>query len=436
MVDHKIHAIIEYEDSYVQPLLLAAIQAKLPSELLSLIQDISELPAPNSNLLQWRQYESIDFDQLVENSSTSLANSYVIRKALIRKHYLSTTVSHWLTKHPTSLLKDHIKPSVEFEVDYAEFLDDALVDAFELKESWTKNEALDDDDSEEREWWILKPGMSDRGQGIRLFSSEEELQAIFEDWDPPSDDEDDEDDEDDDATSQGGIHTANNANDEGNGVITSQLRHFIAQPYIPNPLLLPSPHPSAGRKFHIRTYVLSVGALKVYVSKPMLALFAGHPYTPPSLTSTPNKDLSAHLTNTCLQSGEREGSVHAFWSLPAHVEGISSEDWKEDVFRQICSITGEVFEAAARSMGIHFQPLPNAFEIFGLDFMMDSQGRAWLLEVNAFPDFAQTGGELQDLVGELFQDVVEVSVKPFFGLKSDEVGTKLKQVLNIDLGRR
>ena len=91
--------------------------------------------------------------------------------------------------------------------------------------------------------------------------------------------------------------------------MTSHLRHFIAQPYIHPPLLLPPELVAAlgNRKFHIRTYVLAVGALKVYVYKDMLALFAAKPYIPSRAPdSVPNDDLSAHLTNTCLQStGER-----------------------------------------------------------------------------------------------------------------------------------
>ncbi|KAK5128207.1 hypothetical protein LTR85_002874 [Meristemomyces frigidus] len=440
----KIYGNIEYEDGYVQPLLLATLKARLPPELLVFVNEASSPPPLDCKLLQWRQYEKIDFEHLLEHSQTNLANSYVIRKALIRKHYLSTTVSHWLTKHPESVLKDHVKPSVEFEVDYAEFLDDALLEAFELKESWARNEGRE---PSEREWWILKPGMSERGQGIRLFSTEEELTAIFEEWDPPSDDEGDEEDYaqhsgDDEANS---VEHVDQEDSNGNGVITSQLRHFVAQPYIHPPLLLPNPHPSAGRKFHIRTYVLAVGALKVYVYKPMLALFAGQPYSPPghsAESSSPNDHLASHLTNTCLQSGEREGSVHAFWSLPTHLDSLpTSQDWRQDVFDQICKVTGEVFEAAARSMGIHFQPLPNAFEVFGLDFMVDAEGAAWLLEVNAFPDFAQTGGELQGLIAGLFEEVVEVGVKPFFGLQRGEAtaeddGKKMVQVLDIDLGRR
>ena len=42
--------------------------------------------------------------------------------------------------------------------------------------------------------------------------------------------------------------------------MTSQLRHFIAQPYIHPPLLLQS---KGGRKFHIRAYVLAVGGTTI-----------------------------------------------------------------------------------------------------------------------------------------------------------------------------
>ncbi|TIA39163.1 TTL-domain-containing protein, partial [Aureobasidium pullulans] len=242
----KVHAIIDYEDRYVQPLILAALKARMPADVLVLMQSISEAPASNANLLQWKQYESLDLDHVMENSQTSLMNSYIIRKALIRKHYLSTTVSHWLSKNPESCLSKNVKPSVEFELDFAEFLDDALVEAFELRESFEKNEELEDS---EKQWWILKPGMSDRGQGIRLFNSEEDLTAIFESWEEDSDDED--------AEHSGDERQNDDEEDEGNGVMTSQLRHFIAQPYIHPPMLLPAPFASADRKFHIRTYILA-----------------------------------------------------------------------------------------------------------------------------------------------------------------------------------
>lgn len=42
--------------------------------------------------------------------------------------------------------------------------------------------------------------------------------------------------------------------------------------------------------------------------------------------------------------------------------------------------------------------------------------RVTLLEYNASPDFHQSGNRLRKALGEMFRGVVELSVKPFFGL--------------------
>lgn len=449
------YALVDYEDDYVQPLLLSAFK-RLPCKL---ITALSSLPTPTAPLLQYRAYESLDFAHALSNPQTSLVNSYVIRKALIRKHYLSHTISSWLVKHPDSILKSHFKASVDFEIDYAEFLDEALVEAWELHESFTRNaelqqieQDLPDDEKErrgnEKEWWILKPGMSDRGQGIRLFSTLDELQGIFEDWDPDSDSDHD----DDDARGEDEEQKQKQTTSNTQGIITSHLRHFVAQPYIHPPLLLNSENAAGNRKFHLRVYVLAVGALKVYVYPEMLALFAADEYHSPSSSSTTSAsaadELSRHLTNTCLQDGTREGSVQRFWELPSNLQNQSpSGDWKCDIFTQICSVAGEVFEAAARGQMVHFQPLPNAFELFGLDFLVDTDLSAWLLEVNAFPDMKQTGSELREgVVGGLIEEIVRVGVEAFFAARDggdimeemEDLGNlnRIRLVKDIDMGRR
>ena len=451
----------------MQPLIPKALQSQLPLSSYTLIKEYSELPSATSSYLQITSYETLDFAHLLAHPATSLANSYIIRKALIRKHYLCNTVFTWITKHPESLLKCHVKPTVDFELDYAEFLDEALVEAYELRDSFSQNEGKYPVD---REWWILKPSMSDRGQGIRLFSTEEELRSIFELWEAEQPDSDSE---------LNSVHeeivvppfnptaciidaTAPSTRaDSSNGIITSQLRHFVAQPYINPPLLFPS---YENRKFHIRSYVLGVGALRVYVYREMLALFAAIPYGAPGSTSTEfangSLDLRAHLTNTCLQDGTREGSVHRFWDLPSSLPSPSSstafqptrpaeDDWKSTTYQSICAATSELFLAAARTQSIHFQTLPNAFEIFGVDWMVDAQGQVWLLEVNAFPDFRQTGEDLQEVVQGLWDGVVRVAIGRFFGIgqaeddgnevekeKEDREKWGMTKVLDVDLGRR
>ncbi|KAI2027611.1 putative tubulin--tyrosine ligase pby1 [Ophidiomyces ophidiicola] len=436
----KLYTIVDCDDKYVQPLVLESLQKKLSGIPYQLIPSLSQLPSPSSPVLQYCVYEKSDFDHVFEHPSTSLVNSYVIRKALIRKHYLSNTISSWITKYPNSILKKHFKPAVDFELDFAEFLDEALFEAYELRDSLEQNEGKAERD---KEWWILKPGMSDRGQGIRLFNSESALQSIFEEWD-----EDEGDDEDEAEHSDESADAALSFNEQhipDNAVVTSRLRHFIAQPYIHPPLLLPS---SGHRKFHIRVYALAIGSLKVYVHREMLALFAEKPYAPP-WEKGGVEELTRHLTNTCLQVGTAgtaaTGSVRRFWALDDKPDTLPS-NWKEQVYEQICAVAGEVFEAAARGMMVHFQTLPNAFELFGIDFLVDEKGIVWLLELNAFPDFRQTGEELRDrVVRTLFEEVMSVAVKPFFGIDSgddlanskkaaNEDATSLRLVASLDLG--
>lgn len=441
-----LYALINYEDNYVQPLLLSAINSILPKDSFTLLSPPSSttadepiplsklLPNPSTDkILQISPYESIDFDFASAHPSTCLVNSYIIRKALIRKHFLSATVDNWVAKHPDSVLRAHVKRSEHFEVDYAEFLDDALVEAWDLNASMERNaEKASEGEGAELEWWILKPSMSDRGQGIKLFSTMEELQGIFDAWDEGvvTDDEDEEGGDDGD----GGGGDA----DEG-GIMASHLRHFVAQPYIDPPMLVD------GRKFHVRVYVLAVGSMKVYVYRDMLALFASKNYVPPGGAEGDDEevDLDAHLTNTCLQGEDtaaKANSVRRFWEIELP-EGAADR-----VFEQICAVTGELFEAAARGMMVHFQPLESAFEVYGLDFLVDAAGTAWLLEVNAFPDFKQTG-DLTELVAGFWAGVLRLAVLPFarggsgddvdhVAGREEKVEADMVLVRDVDLGRR
>ena len=283
--------------------------------------------------------------------------------------------------------------------------------------------------------------MSDQGQGVKLFSSEDELRAIFEEWEESESESDGENVEN---PSSGIEQNATNA-----ASMTSQLRHFIAQKYIHRPLLLEF---HGHRKFHVRSYVLAVGALRTYVFREMLALFAPSPYTAPgsvlsrSTTTDPadSTDPRIHLTNTCLQDGSREGSVLRFWDLQGAVPNIN-ENWKEAAFTQICAATGTLFEAAAREQMIHFQTLNNAFEVYGVDWIVDDKGSPWLLEVNAFPDFKQSGEDLNHVIQELWSGIIRIAVAGFFQSEDREaVGSAslceedlgMCKVLDVDLGRR
>ena len=462
---------VNYQDSYTHPIIQEAVTSVLASLKYTLVDSADDLPSPQSPFLQITAYESISFSQLLEHPTTSMACSYVIRKALIRKHYLAHTVHSYLTKQPHSDLVGHVPMTVDFEVDYAEFLDEALVEAYELHEVFARNGGKAACD---RDWWILKPSMSDRGQGIRLFSTEKELYDVFAEWEQDQSDSEDEDEaaetpQDNEEYAEGAAAVEPEKHysvKTEKGIVTSQLRHFVAQPYIP-PLLLAE---YRNRKFHIRTYVVCIGALRVYVFKEMLALFASVPYQNPGTENVlsevdgvesyhENIDMRPHLTNTCLQTSAPNQSAtdpSARKAIPfRNIDASNLGPWAVDsIYEQIFSITSHVFRAAV-AQPTNFQPLPNAFEIFGVDWLVDPDLQVHLLEFNAYPDFAQSGPEGKTLIDGLWRGVLETVVKGdgegvpgFFGnLVCQERGTAsekehqtqnwgLKKVLDLDLGRR
>ncbi|CAA94694.1 P-body associated protein Pby1 [Schizosaccharomyces pombe] len=368
---------VNYRDEYAEPKIISAL--KNSGKELTFTNSAKEAN------FQWAQYEDIDFDEVYKNPKTKLCCSYVIRKALIRKEYLWRTVITYLAKHPDSILSKSVPEAYSLELDYAEFLDDSLMEAYELRQELEENATKN---ISEKQWYILKPSMCDRAQGIRLFSTIEELQAIFDSFD-------DEESESEEAglEEKGDITVAFN-----NKIVISQIRNFLVQKYISKPLLLDH------RKFHIRAYVLATGALSVYLFNEMLCLLARDKYKKP----TPDPDLLfSHLSNTCLQGDNVEqSSIRDFWN--------TSIENKDDIFKSILNIIGDVFEAAATTQGIHFQPLENCFEIFGVDFLVDCESQVYLLEVNSYPDFKQTGKNLSNIIENLFSAVVETAIIPFF----------------------
>ncbi|KAL8754528.1 MAG: hypothetical protein Q9184_005085, partial [Pyrenodesmia sp. 2 TL-2023] len=131
----KIYAHVDWQDAYTHPIVIQALSAAATSSNYSLIYSVDELPSPHTPFLQITSYETLSFEHLLENPTTSFACSYIIRKALIRKHYLAHTIHSYLTKHPERELECLTPLAVDFDVDYAEFLDEALVEAYELHDA-------------------------------------------------------------------------------------------------------------------------------------------------------------------------------------------------------------------------------------------------------------------------------------------------------------
>jgi tubulin---tyrosine ligase len=168
----------------------------------------STCPRSYKKLIQWSTYDELDHTLICADHHDTLSSSYVIRKALIRKHFLSSCIHSYLTKHPDSVLRMAAPKTWEIEITFADELDDLWID-----ELWDLSGILDKSitspETPDR-WWILKPGMADRGMGIRLFNSKQSLQRILNEFD---------DDGDGDAVADG----------SDTSIAISQLRHFVIQ---------------------------------------------------------------------------------------------------------------------------------------------------------------------------------------------------------------
>ncbi|BGP44731.1 putative tubulin--tyrosine ligase pby1 [Rhodotorula kratochvilovae] len=412
-------ALVQYPDS--QAYVVASVRTAFARQLAD--WQILAAPAEDGTRpdLQWSDYDELDWDTAMDDAT--LLNSFAIRKALIRKSNLAHTVALFLSKNPDSPLRQAAPQTFHFSCSFADELDELLMDdLYEVAQSFDAAEQ-----GAEPKWWILKAALADKGNGIRLFNSRDMLEEIFQEFEPESSDEEEED-EDDEAedrpqASRAALFGADTRVD------STQLREWVIQEYISSPLLLdPSPSSNShGTKFHLRVYVVAVGGLTVYVHHPYLALFASSPYSSPADTATDSGefDLSAHLTNTCLQTsvlGEEAPAISvatlqgmadkAILSGPHVGEKLGAERIAK-IEEGVRETVAEVFKAAVGA-GSSFQALPNAFEIFGVDFLVDSSFQVSLLEINACPDFGQTGAELQEVIDHLFACTIDVAIKPFF----------------------
>ncbi|RDX55970.1 tubulin-tyrosine ligase [Lentinus brumalis] len=430
---------------------------------------IDSLPKPApGRLLQWATYDALDHELTFSHGPQSkvLSSSYVIRKALIRKHFLSRCIRNYLTKRPESVLSRGVPKTWEFELSFADELDELWSD-----ELYDLSEEIDKGDPSI--WWILKPGMADRGMGLRLFHTKEDLEAIFQEFEQDSDSEL----EDEEASDERRRDTS---------VVTSQLRHFVIQEYLAKPLLLdpaevplngaikPAVRDLHGHKFHLRVYCVASRAIKVYMYDRILALFSAVPYTSPSkqggdAEAVGELDLAAHLTNTSLQQERGEEGVRLLDELigchilsaphsaprrqpprPHRAMGVAmdpetmqaarrqqaeraeqtqyttltAEDI-ENLKHQVSEVLAETFKAAVE-MSVHFQPLPNAFELYGIDFVVthgdSGQLQVNLLEVNSEPAIELTGPRLTWILEDLFKAIAKTCVEPFFSKESAPVG--------------
>lgn len=160
----------------------------------------------------------------------------------------------------------------------------------------------------------------------------------------------------------------------------------VAQRYVERPLLIRS------KKFDIRQWILitSLKPLVVYGFSACYSRFAANDWSLENLD-----DKFAHLCNYSIQ---QDSSV--MWHSDDLAEYIG--DW-ESVLKQLHDIALGVAKVGARA-GV--TKVAHGFEWLGLDVLLDSDYKAWLLEVNVSPDVSHSTRVTADLVTKATDDAL------------------------------
>jgi hypothetical protein len=344
---------------------------------------------PQPFMIQIKDFENIHWDAVLQG--TSGASSYLVRKGLSRKAQLSLQLKRYCSKHPLSVLHQAVPMTIivetwnayeEMKLDFgggifASFDDDHHLIQAPLRDRlcWCLHDVKQTIESDEYKdlYWILKSSVTNKGYDISIIKTWDELLQSLE--------------------------------------ASSHIREWVLQRYIERPLLV------MNHKFHLRVYVLCVGALRVFVYNQILMLIAAHPY---SLSDY--DDIYSHLTNTARSAEDIDFDEVKF---VRHLDDLSPYLLKyrpdicndtsssikvvDGIKTSIHSITSELFQAFESEYSV-FCPMSQCFEVFGLDFMLDDQLGVYLLEVNPGPDFQQTGDRLHGVIYQMWEQVCAIVI--------------------------
>jgi len=191
---------------------------------------------------------------------------------------------------------------------------------------------------------------------------------------------------------------------------------FVAQAYVPNPLLL-----DKNNKFDFRMYMLiaSSNPMIVYYHDGFLRVSL-HEYDKMSLDKAahfPNADDSESIfsfardNQTYNGMTEEELKAYKMWSLDQFqdyllkTEKINDKDWLNNYLRPKFK---QAFSHIVRMAEKHLFKHSGVFELYGMDFIMDETLNLWFIETNESPDLIATNPDNNGFMRKILIDLVEI----------------------------
>jgi tubulin--tyrosine ligase len=343
--------------------------------------------------LRVEEYETIPWGAILGAAGAGAGvSSFCVRKGLGRKGAMAEALAAHAGKcGPACPLRSALPPTVVVDasaafvqrprwLDFRSALAESLSDAEDAIERAAAEAAAAGADEP---LWILKPSITNKGEGLRIVSAVSEVEAAVREL--------------------------------------PEMGQWVLQRYVDRPLLLRpgvAPASGGGHKFHLRVYVLAAGALRALVFREALVLLAARPYA--RATARDDAHRAAHVTNTCVGAGdaafEEAAHVRSSAELPAlalrsgaAATPAAAEARTARALADVRAAVRHCFAAMEGRAGL-YMPLPApSFELYGADFLLDERWRAVLLEFNPSPDIKQSGARLDGLIARMVDGVVGIA---------------------------
>ena len=232
-----------------------------------------------------------------------------------------------------------------------------------------------------RNIWILKPGENtNRGNGIIMCSSLDQIRSVVSE---PS-------------------HTP-----------AEKKRTYIIQKYIENPMLINR------RKFDIRCYGLLTsinGVLQGYFYTDGYLRTASFEYSLNEISNT-----FVHLTNDAIQKHStdygrfEDANKLSYRDFQRYLDSQCPEkklNFSREILPKIKAIMKDSFQAVF--LEIDSNRRLHCMEIFGYDFMLDCNGRPWLIEVNTNPCLELSSNYLSLIIPAMVENTFRLVLDPIF----------------------
>ncbi len=186
----------------------------------------------------------------------------------------------------------------------------------------------------------------------------------------------------------------------------------LLQKYIESPLLYNN------RKFDIRMWALIDHKMDIYLFK------EGHLKTTSTEYTTESKDKFVHITNYSLQKHNNNfekfevGNEVSFKDFQTMLDNHHADKniniWK-DIYPQMVEIIKMTYLSVKDKL--NKKDRKYCYLLLGYDFMIDTNFKVWLIEINKNPGLVESSPVINALIPRLLDDTFKLTLDPVFESK-------------------